>query len=144
MSAWQLNLVGAKQKNLRITEHGEAALTVDHLEVAQFIYLMLNNTKIRDVIDTITSKGVLILGRFADPQRKAVLDGLRDKLREFDLLPMVFDFDRPTDKDYTETIQTLVGMSMFVIADVTSPKSTPLELEATVKQFKIPYFQSLT
>ena len=28
---------------------------------------------------------------------------------------------------------------MFVIADVTSPKSTPLELEATVKQFKIPY-----
>src|SRR4029077_9419092 len=30
-------------------------------------------------------------------------------------------------------------MSMFVIADLTSPKSTPLELEATVKQFKIPY-----
>jgi hypothetical protein len=28
---------------------------------------------------------------------------------------------------------------MFVIADVTNPKSTPLELEATVKQFKIPY-----
>ena len=91
------------------------------------------------MINTITSKGVLILGRFADPQRKVVLDGLREKLREFDLLPMVFDFDRPTDKDYTETVQTLAGMSMFVIADVTSPKSTPLELEATVKQFKIPY-----
>src|SRR5262245_20249162 len=100
---------------------------------------MLNNTKIRNVINSITSKGVLILGRFADPKRKAVLDGLREKLREFDLLPIVFDFDRPTDKDYTETIQTLAGMSMFVIADVTSPKSTPLELEATVKQFKIPY-----
>jgi hypothetical protein len=28
---------------------------------------------------------------------------------------------------------------MFVIADVTNPKSTPLELEATVKQFKIPF-----
>jgi len=28
---------------------------------------------------------------------------------------------------------------MFVIADLTNPKSTPLELEATVKQFKIPY-----
>ena len=28
---------------------------------------------------------------------------------------------------------------MFVIANLTSPKSTPLELEATVKQFKIPY-----
>jgi hypothetical protein len=28
---------------------------------------------------------------------------------------------------------------MFVIVDVTNPKSTPLEMEATVKQFKIPY-----
>jgi uncharacterized protein YjbI with pentapeptide repeats len=139
VSAWQLNLAGAEQKNLIVTEVGEPTITVDYLEVAQFIYLMLNNTKIRNVINTITSKGVLILGRFADPQRKAVLDGLREKLREFDLVPMVFDFDRPTDKDYTETIQTLAGMSMFVIADVTSPKSTPLELEATVKQFKIPY-----
>jgi hypothetical protein len=35
--------------------------------------------------------------------------------RAFDLVPMVFDFDRPTDKDYTETIQTLAGMSMFVM-----------------------------
>src|SRR5262245_15501366 len=100
---------------------------------------MLNNTKIRNVINSITSKAVLILGRFADPHRKEVLDGLREKLRQFDLLPIVFDFDRPTDKDYTETIQTLAGMSMFVIADITNPKSTPLELEATVKQFKIPY-----
>ena len=91
------------------------------------------------MINSITSKGVLILGRFSPPERKAVLDGLRDKLREFNLLPIVFDFDRPTDKDYTETVQTLAGMSLFVIADVTSPKSTPLELEATVKQFKIPF-----
>jgi uncharacterized protein YjbI with pentapeptide repeats len=139
VSAWNVTLVDTLQNDLIVSKEGEPAVTVDDLEVAQFIYLMLNNTKIRNVINTITSKGVLILGRFSDPQRKAVLDGLRQKLREFDLLPMVFDFDRPTDKDYTETVQTLAGMCMFVIADLTSPKSTPLELEATVKQFKIPY-----
>jgi len=138
-SAWNVILVGTDQHNLVITRSDEPVVTVDDLEVGQFIYLMLNNTKIRNVINTITSKGVLILGRFSDPQRKSVLDGLREGLRNFDLLPIVFDFDRPTDKDYTETLQTLAGMSMFVIADLTSPKSTPLELEATVKQFKIPY-----
>ena len=138
-SAWNVTLVGTVQHNLVITKEGEPVVTVDDLEVGQFIYLILNNTKIRNVIDTITSKGVLILGRFSDPQRKSVLDGLREGLRNFDLLPIVFDFDRPTDKDYTATVQTLAGMSMFVIADLTSPKSTPLELEATVKQFKIPY-----
>src|SRR5437868_10277633 len=138
-SAWNVTLVGTIQHNLVITKEGEPVVTVDDLEVGQFIYLTLNNTKIRNVIDTITLKGVLILGRFSDPQRKSVLDGLREGLRNFDLLPIVFDFSRPTDKDYTETVQTLAGMSMFDIADLTSPKSTPLELEATVKQFKIPY-----
>jgi uncharacterized protein YjbI with pentapeptide repeats len=139
VSAWNVILEGTDQNNLIISKEGEPVVTVDNLEVGQFIYLMLNNAKIRDVINTITSKGVLILGRFSDPQRKSVLDGLKEKLREFDLLPMVFDFDCPTDKDYTETVQTLASMSMFVIADLTNPKSTPLELEATVKQFKVPY-----
>jgi uncharacterized protein YjbI with pentapeptide repeats len=138
-SAWNVTLVGTVQHNLVITKEGEPVVTVDDLEVGQFICLILSNTKIRNVINTITSKGVLILGRFSDPQRKSVLDGLREGLRNFDLLPIVFDFDRPTDKDCTETVQTLAGMSMFVIVDLTGPKSNPLELEATVKQFKIPY-----
>jgi len=38
--------------------------TVDNIEVAQFIYLLLNNRAICDVIDAIASKAVLILGRF--------------------------------------------------------------------------------
>ena len=139
ISAWNLNLENTTQKDLVISKDDEPVMSVDNLAVAQFIYLMINNKNIRDVLNTVTSKGVLILGRFSDPQRKSVLDGLREKLRQFDLLPIVFDFDRPTDKDYTETVQTLAGMSMFVIADLTSPKSTPMELEATVKQFKIPY-----
>lgn len=139
ISSWNLNLKNCTQKNLIITKRDEPVITVTDLAVAQFIYMMLNNKNIRNVINSITSKGVLILGRFSDPKRKEVLDKLREKLILFDLLPIVFDFDCPTDKDYTETVQTIAGMSMFVIADVTNPKSTPLELEATVKQFKIPY-----
>lgn len=138
-SAWNVTLVDTVQHDLIISDDGEPELTVDDLEVAQFIYLLVNNSKIRNVINTISSKGVLILGRFSDPQRKSVLDGLRVKLRQFDLLPIVFDFDRPTDKDYTETVQTLAGMCMFVIADLTNPKSTPWELASTVSQCKIPF-----
>ena len=63
ISAWKLKLEGAKQHNLIITDGDEPTVTVDNIEVAQFIYLMLNNQKVRDVIDTITSKAVLILGR---------------------------------------------------------------------------------
>jgi uncharacterized protein YjbI with pentapeptide repeats len=138
-SVWDIRGEPASQKDLLISSKGDGDITTDDIEVAQFIYLMYDNKKIRSVINSVTSKGVLILGRFSPPERKEVLDGLRDKLRAFNLLPIVFDFDRPIDKDYTETVQTLAGMSLFVIADVTSPKSTPLELEATAKQFKIPF-----
>jgi uncharacterized protein YjbI with pentapeptide repeats len=139
ISAWDLVGTPRFQKDLIITPPTEPVITVDDLEVAQFVYLVYNNKKIRNFMNAFTEKNVLILGRFTPPERKAVLDGLREKLRTVDLVPIVFDFDAPEDKDYTETVQTLTGMSMFVIVDVTNPKSTPLEMEATVKQFKIPY-----
>jgi Pentapeptide repeats (8 copies) len=58
ISAWRLKLEKAKQQSLVITRLDEPTVTVDNIEVAQFIYLMLNNQKVRDVIDTITSKVV--------------------------------------------------------------------------------------
>jgi hypothetical protein len=50
ISAWDLDLTGACQSDLIITQGDEPVLTVDGLEVAQFIYLLLDNAKIRDAI----------------------------------------------------------------------------------------------
>jgi hypothetical protein len=104
---------------------------VDNLEVAQFVYLLLNNERIRQVIDTITSKVVLILGRFT-ADRKAILDAIRDELRQHDYLPILFDFEKPAGRDLTETISTLAHMARFIIADITEAKSIPQELQAIV------------
>lgn len=137
-SVWNVNLEGAKQSNIIITNYGEPAITVDSLEVAQFVYLILNNKKIREVLDTIGKKGVLILGRF-NSERKHVLDALRNKLRQLNFVPMMFDFEGATTKDFTETVKILAGMCRFIIADITSPKSSPLELQAAVPDYKVPF-----
>ena len=92
---------------------------------------MLHSEKIRGVIDTITSKVVLILGRFT-PERKAVLDAIREELRKRNYLPILFDFEKPASKDLTETVSTLAHMARFVIADLTEAKSIPQELMAIV------------
>jgi hypothetical protein len=137
---WNLDGQFEEQKDLVIANgEGEPVIIVDNIKVAQFIYMIMENEVIRDVINTLTSKSVLILGRFSIPERKEILDELRNKLREFNLLSIVFDFDRPVNKDYTETIKTLAGISYFVIADVTNPKSAPLELQATVPDYQIPF-----
>ena len=137
ISAWDLILEGATQTDLIITPLDEPAITVDNLEVAQFIYLLLNNEKVRDVIDTITSKVVLILGRFTD-ERKAVLDAIRDELRKRDYLPVLFDFDKPSSRDLTETVRTLAHLARFIIADLTEPRSIPQELQAIVPGLAVP------
>jgi hypothetical protein len=131
ISAWNLKLDDATQKDLIITRYNEPKITVDNVEVAQFIYLLLHNERIRYVIDSITSKVVLILGRFTD-ERKAVLDALREELRQRDYTPVLFDFDKPASKDLTGTVQTLANMARFVIADLTDPSSVPHELATLV------------
>jgi uncharacterized protein YjbI with pentapeptide repeats len=127
ISTWDVKLNGAKQCDIVITQRDQPDITVDNLEIAQFLYLLLHNEKIRSVIDTITSKLVLILGRFT-PERKAVLDALRGELRKRDYLPVLFDFEKPASRDITETLSLLARMARFVIADITEARSIPQEL----------------
>lgn len=127
VAAWDLKTAGLQQNDLVVASQGDAIVTVDDIEVAQFVYLMLKNEKLRNIIDTITSKVVLILGRFTS-ERKRVLDALREALRARNYVPIVFDFEPSGKRDLTETVQLLANMAKFVIADITEAKSIPQEL----------------
>jgi hypothetical protein len=132
IAAWDVKLTSdTRQENLVITPRGESVIMVDNIKVAQFIYLLLNNEEVRNVIDSITSKAVLILGRFS-PERKIILDRLREELRTRHYLPILFDFEKPKSRDTIETIRTLAGMSKFIIADLTDAKAVVQELQAIV------------
>lgn len=133
ISSWDLNLQKSRQKNLIITPDDMPTVTVDNIELAQFLYLMINNQNLRDVINTITSKVVLILGNFS-PRRKVVLNQIRDYLRTQDIIPVIFDFEKPVSRNLTETVMTLASMSKYVIADLSSPRSIPHELASVAKQ----------
>jgi hypothetical protein len=136
-AVWNVTLDGATQINLRITPDNEGEITTDNLEMAQFIYLMLHNEKIREVIDSLTSKVVLILGRFT-PERKRILDALRDELRHHNYVPVVFDFEKPIGSTTTETVTLLARMARFVIADLTDPGSVPYELAKIIPDAHVP------
>ena len=138
ISAWDLVLENTTQTGLIITKKGDPTITVNDIEVAQFIYFMLNNKKIRRVINALTSKAVLILGRFTK-KRKEILNALRDKLSGMDYLPIIFDFVKPTDRDFTETVLTLACLSKFVIIDLTDPSSSPHESKTTIPDLEIPF-----
>jgi uncharacterized protein YjbI with pentapeptide repeats len=130
-SVWNVTLQDAIQRDLAITRPDEVTITVDNLAIAQFIYLLLDSNDIRKTIETISSKVVLILGRFT-PDRFSVLQALREALRDRDYLPVLFDFAGPSNRDITETISTLAHLARFVLADITDARSVPQELMAIV------------
>jgi uncharacterized protein YjbI with pentapeptide repeats len=123
------------EENLIITTPLEAELSVDNFEMAHFIYTLAHSREIRKAIDTITSKVVLILGRFS-AERKPVLESLRRALRQppFEYVPIVFDFDKPLSRDTHETITLLARLARFVVADITDAISIPQELVSIVQE----------
>lgn len=129
ISAWNVALDGAKQANLRIRRQGEPSITVDNLEVAQFLYMLQHNEKLRAILDTIISKVVLILGRFS-AERKPSLDALREALRDHPngYIPVLFDFAPLTQKPVLDTVKTLANLARFVVVDLTDPNMVRSEV----------------
>ena len=131
VSVWDVVGTPRDESSLVVTPPGTARLSADNIMLAQFLYLLIRNANIRQTIDALTTKLVLVLGNFGE-ERKRVLDGIRDKLRTFGFVPVVFDFDGPASKDTTGTVETLARLSRFLVADLTAPSSLPHELATTV------------
>jgi hypothetical protein len=131
-AAWDLRGTPADQSSLVIrASSGAPAIRVDDLELAHLVHLLLDNGKLSQMVDTVGRKAVLILGRFS-AQRKAVLETLREALRAGGYLPVIFDFEKPRQRDLTEMVTTLARLSRFIVADITDPRSIPQELTGIV------------
>jgi uncharacterized protein YjbI with pentapeptide repeats len=142
-SVWELNGEPADETGLNVmpmpeyvssgaVEFEGVDITVDNLRLAQFIYLLTSNKQLRDVIDTMASRVVLILGSFSD-KRKRTLDKLRQRIRTYgNYVPLVFDFQKPISRTTGETVSALARMCRFVIADLTDAKSVLQELGSIV------------
>ncbi|HMG15824.1 MAG TPA: pentapeptide repeat-containing protein [Saprospiraceae bacterium] len=119
-----------------LIKKGIVPLMVDDIELAQFIYYMTDHKKMRNTINILNSKGVLLLGQFKNGGMERLYK-LQEWLQKKDYMPMIFDFARPDNLDLTETIVTMAGLSKFIIADL-SGGSVPQELYAIATNFKKP------
>jgi hypothetical protein len=130
----QSKLVVERTYNLytELIAQGQLPLTVDDIEFAQFVYYLTNLRKMRDAINILNDKGVLLLGRFSGGGLER-LDKIRQHLGNMGYLSMVFDFERPSSLSLTETVVTMAGLSKFVIVDILGP-SVPAELQAITQQ----------
>jgi hypothetical protein len=111
-------------------------IMVDDIELAQFIYYLSDHKKMRDVLNILNDKGVLLLGRFKDGGLER-LYSIRDWLQSKGYMTMIFDFAPASNLSRTETIVTMAGLSKFIIVDL-SGSSIPGELQGILAQIKKP------
>jgi hypothetical protein len=138
VSAWGVQTDANTRQDLIVgidPDVHDSPLRAHDLSTAQLLSLMLDTEGVRTVIDTVTSKLVLILGSFS-PDEKLVLDALRVSLQGHGYVAVEFDFQRPSARDYAETVLSLVGMSRFVVADFTNAKEVRAEVAQARRQYK--------
>ncbi len=130
-SLWEANLIGSSQRDLDIMPAQEPVISVDSLQTAQLVGLLLHHARARDVVFSITLNTVLVIGRFPE-KRQAVLAAVKEGLRRDDYSPIVLDFNLPGSGDKAEIVKTLGGMSRFVVADLTEDRRIAETLDAVV------------
>jgi uncharacterized protein YjbI with pentapeptide repeats len=137
ISAWELKLEGARQINLRITPEDEPAIIADNLEVAQFLYLHLHNSYIRDVIGTIGKKVVLIVGEFCE-ERLDALEAVREVLRQHQYVPVSLKFVADEALAKPETFELLAQLARFILVDVTDAEAAMEIVNHTMRHSAVP------
>ena len=130
-SLWDVNLAGTRQHDLDIMPARQPVLSVDSLQTAQLVGMLLHHERARDDVFSITLNTVLVIGRFPD-ERKPVLTAVKEALRRGDYSPLVLDFHLPGSGDKNEIVKTLGRMSRFVVADLTGDPRIAQTLDAVV------------
>jgi hypothetical protein len=109
----------------------------DDIRVAQFHNIVDEPGSVGKLLAATTKRVVLILGRFL-PRRKRVLERLAKALGDRGRIAVIFDFPSPADREISDTVRFIAGMSEFIVVDLTKASSVPLELQATIPDLMVP------
>jgi uncharacterized protein YjbI with pentapeptide repeats len=131
VSLWEAKLSGSRQRDLDIMPAQEPVLSVDSLQTAQLVGLLLHHEHARYDVFSITLNTVLVIGRFPE-ERQPVLAAIKEALRRSEYSPLVLDFDLPGSSDKAEIVKSLGRMSRFVVADLTEDPRIAETLDAVV------------
>jgi uncharacterized protein YjbI with pentapeptide repeats len=117
LTAWELKLERTVQRDLVITPPWEPEIVADDLDLASFLSMALRNGSIRRVLESASSRAVLILSQFV-PAKVPILDVLRESLRRRGLFPVSFDVPNPGSAEIEARIAAVAPFVRFVLSDL--------------------------
>jgi Pentapeptide repeats (8 copies) len=124
VSVWNTRLDRAIQTDLIITRSSdseqfalEPAITVDHIEAAQFLYLLFQNAYTPAIHSSLMRHIILIFGQFT-PERKEAFKTILHNFWEQNYVPVFVDLMLFEDHTHTAMINALIGISSGILIDL--------------------------
>ncbi len=135
---WDLEGDFAEQKDLFLTRTWEAPITLDNIQIAEFVNPILHKPGLRNATHAPVFNSILFLGRFSDFDRYLLLQGLKEQVRRIHLSPVVFNLDFAESSALYPKVKTLAGLTLFVIVDVSQCGSDLAQLDAVLPEHPTP------
>jgi len=120
VAGWDADLHATQQRDLVVTPKERTRLTVDGLDAAQFVLLLLQHARLRELAHPVRSTAVLVVGDFA-ADRSAVRDALAETLRQQGYTPVSLYVESPTADDLGSLIRSVLPVVRFACVDLTGP-----------------------
>jgi hypothetical protein len=124
VSAWNTRLDDAIQAHLALTRSPasahpvpEPAITVDHMEAAQFLYLLSQNAYTPAIHFSLTRHIIVIVGQFT-PQRKEAFKTILHDVWEQNYVPVFVDLLIFEDHTYSAMIHALISIARGIVIDL--------------------------
>ncbi len=127
LSVHDAELMQSQQANLHFVEDG-AVMTIDDLEMAQFVSLALHSRILQRC-----GRIVLIAGAFRE--RAGLLVTLKEALAASHYVPLTFDL---AQSHRAERLLTLARLARFLLLDLTDLLFLPVSVQTLIRQKTLP------
>ncbi|MCL4393239.1 MAG: pentapeptide repeat-containing protein [Chloroflexi bacterium] len=121
VSPAHLLLDGANQTHLVLRLGGAQPVTVDDLDIAHLLSLIVGNDKAAQLVGGGSSRIALVLGCFPR-SRQIVLEAIRDELKRAGYVPVTAVFDDANARHEIKNLAALAQLARFIIAEITEPR----------------------
>lgn len=137
-----VQLEQAIESTLLLTEPGEPIIAVDSLEIAPFVWMLLENASVSRLIEQMKTRIILILGNF-DEHHQNHLAMLKEAIREQHYVSLYIDIEtlaRETQEHQKlkTTMRTLAYFSRIILVDITNGENLLTYLTELVSELTVP------
>lgn len=134
LGVWKASGTPRREEQLRADASDFGMLALNDLKIGPALFEVVRNDALPRLFELLSSKLVLILGRFAPAASKERLERLRAEIGRRGYIAVVVDWELQGRFNATTIVSAISMCSRFIVADVTDARTVIAEVREALAQ----------